>query len=191
MKKMLLMLGMVIFVYGTVLSKPDPDADSKTSINIGTVEQGKFTLNMTTEHHGVVEFKISTEKGNTIMNKRVSYDKSFSLPVNIADLKEGIYKIHVYAEDEQIEKEVFLSHLYKEDVAAFVTEPEDHVYNVKVFHENVPVTIKIQDKDGRVYHQETIKSSRNFEKRFDLTQLKEEDFSVVITGEKSYIVKSL
>ncbi|MEQ8473199.1 MAG: hypothetical protein RIC35_18530 [Marinoscillum sp.] len=191
MKKTLLALGMVVLIYGTVLSKPDPDSGSKPSINVSPVEEGKFNLSLSTDNSGFAKFRILNNKGHVMISKRINYDHSFSLPINMAGLEEGVYNVQLITENEQISQEVFLSHLYRQDVAVFISEPEANIFNLKVFHENVPVKILIEDKNGKLYYEETITSSRNFEKRFDLTKLKGKDFNMVIQGEKSYIVKSL
>lgn len=193
MKKTLLALGMAVLICGTVFSKTtDPDEISKTNISLVPVENGKFNLNIRTEKMGIAKVRISNDKGNLIMSKRINYSKSFTLPVSLTDLKEGAYKVHVSTGDEEFDQEVFFSHLYKEDVAAFISEPEENIFAVKVFHEDVPVNIRIYDKDGNKLHDETVKTEHNFEKRYNLTQLGEKGgLSIVIKGKKSHIVESL
>lgn len=190
MKKSLLVLGMVAFLCGSILANTNPE-ESKSTITIDPLEQGRFLLNLKTEAPGAVKIKITNERGNTLMTKRISYYKSFEMPVDLSSLKEGVYRIEVESEDEHLNQEVFLSHMYKEDVAAFVTEVDDYIYDLRVFHEDVPVKIRIEDLKGNRLHEETIKSTHNFEKRLNLSQLKGQSVNLIIQGKKSYIVKSL
>lgn len=192
MKKALLTLAIVGLVSGTALSKTDPSEKKPSGkLSLSTVEESKFSLNMSTEDKGVVTLKITDENGKLLISENVNYNKSFSLPIDMTSMKEGSYEVTAETPSTSLKQNIFVSKLYKDDVAAFLTCTEKGKYSLKVFHENVPVSIKIVDQKGAVYYENKINSDSNFIQEFDLTSIKNyESLEMIISGKKSTIYKS-
>ncbi len=193
MKKAILTLAVVALMCTTVLSKTDPAKKStKSAISITPVEEGKFALNMSTADKGIVQLKITDQKGKLLISERVPYNKSFSLPIDMSYMKEGTYKVSAESEKSSLEQDIFVSQLYQEDVAAFITEKGTRKFQLKVFHEDVPVSIKIRDSSGNVYYSNTVKNEANFIQDFDLSKVNEStELELIISGKKSKIYKSI
>jgi hypothetical protein len=106
--------------------------------------------------------------------------------------QDGQYLFKVEGKDFAHEQEVFLSSIYKEDVYAHVSRQNNSKVLVKVFHENVPVTVKIIDYNGKVYHQYLHLDDTNFQQSFDLSQIpSDQELYVCINGRKSHIYQAL
>lgn len=193
MKKAILTLAVVALVTTTAISKTDPsNRISNSKISLSEVENGKFALNMSTEEKGVVRLKITDEKGKLLISENVSFNKSFSLPIDMSGMNQGIYVVKAESNSSSFEQNVFVSQLHHEDVAAFVKNLGNRQLELKVFHENVPVSIKIVDGAGNTYYDNTVHSESNFIQKFDLSDISSAvNLEMIIKGKKSTIYKSI
>ena len=192
MKKAILTLAVVALVATSAMSNTDPSAsEAKSKLSLIPVDETTFELEMATGSKGNIRLKITDQKGNLITSEKVFYSKSFSLPIDMSYLTEGNYVIKAESPDASLEQEVFVSQLHQEDVAAFLTDKGEGKYDLKVYHEKVPVSIKITDLNGTVYFDDTINSDKNFSQQFDLSQIKETKLTMIISGKKSRIIKAI
>lgn len=192
MKKAILTLAVVALVASTAMSNTDPSAsEAKSKLSLNPVDETTFELEMATASKGSIRLKISDQKGNLITSEKVFYSKSFNLPIDMSYLTEGTYVIKAESPDASLEQEVFVSQLHQEDVAAFLKDQGEGKYDLTVYHEKVPVSIKITDLNGTVYFDDTIDSDRNFSQRYDLSQIKGTKLTMTISGEKSRIIKAI
>ena len=193
MKKAILTIAVVALVCSTAMSKTDPaDKASSNKISLSKTENGKFSLNMSTEEKGVMRLKITDEKGKLLIAENVSFNKSFNLPIDMSNMSEGNYTVKAESNISSLEQNVFVSTLDQEDVAAFLRNDGNRNFRLKVYHENVPVSIKIVDAAGNIYYDETIKSETNFIQNFDLSEVTESTaLEMIIKGKKSTIYKSI
>ena len=192
MKKAILALAVVALVSTTAISKTNPSEASSSKLTLSSVEDAKLYLNMSTEEKGTVKLKITDEVGNLLVAQNVAFKKSFSLPIDMSSLEEGNYTIKVEANDEMLEQNVFISQLHQEDVAAFLKEKESRKFELKVFHENTPVTIKIVDESGNTYYSNRVKNQSNFTQVFDLSEIDASTpLEIIVSGKKSRIIKTI
>ncbi|WP_258097838.1 hypothetical protein [Marinoscillum pacificum] len=193
MKKAILTMAVVALVCSTAMSKTDPsDKASSNKISLTKTDNSKFSLDMVTNEKGVVRLKIIDEKGKLLVAEKVSFNKSFSLPIDMSNMSEGNYTVKAESSISSLEQSVFVSTLHEEDVAAFLRNEGNRNFRLKVYHENIPVSIKIIDAAGHVYYDKTITSEINFIQNFDLSQISESvDLEMIISGKKSTIYKSI
>lgn len=193
MKKAILSIAVVALVCSTAISKTDPSStNSSSKLSLSTVENARFALNMATDSPGKVRLRISDDQGNLILSQKVDFDKSFSLPIDMSSMKQGNYMVKAESANSSLEQEVFISKLHEDDVAAFLTDNGNRNYSLRVFREDVPVSIKVLDDRGNLYYKSTEMSSQNFTQNFDFSTVDTDaKLEIYISGKKTRIVKAI
>ncbi|WP_421869625.1 hypothetical protein [Marinoscillum sp.] len=193
MKKAILSIAVVALVCSTAISKTDPSStNSSSKLSLSTVKNARFALNMATDSPGKVRLRISDDQGNLILSQKVDFDKSFSLPIDMSSMKQGNYMVKAESAEISLEQEVFISKLHEDDVAAFLTDNGNRNYSLRVFREDVPVSIKVLDDRGNLYYKNTEMSSQNFTQKFDFSTVDTDaKLEIHISGKKTRIVKAI
>ncbi len=156
-------------------------------VSIELQDEGKVNLTVLDNQKGQVDVEIYKESGQKVFEESIRYNKSFTLPIDLSLQDQGTYRISVRGDDIKHEQNVFNSKMYMEDVIAEIREVEDGKYMVKVLHDNTPVTVTLSDSDKRILYKKTYHRDSNFEQLFDVSQLRNKDLTISISGRKSYI----
>jgi hypothetical protein len=201
LKKYILSAIAIAVVAGSVFAS-DPKNRSKRKIfstrkinyehvSLGVINDSKLNLHVRGDKNGQVDVAIYHESGKCLFQEKINYKNSFNLPVDLSNKNEGNYKFVVVGKDVHFEQQVFHSKMYTEDVVVKIKKLNEGIYNVRVLHDKVPVEIKIYNKKGDVFYSKVYKRKANFEQRFNLRYIKGQDLEIAISGQKSYIRKSL
>lgn len=169
----------------------DKNPNSDVNFSISKAKDNTYVLALNSEESGFVKVRIVGGVSNLILEKTISYDGSVKVPFNLSELEEGNYTFAVEGPDIKGTQKVFLSKMHQEDVAVFVEEIGNDKVKVTVFHDDVPVNISLVNGKGNKYFERSLKLTNNFVQVFDLSDVIEENMTVVVKGRKSSIVKSL
>lgn len=196
MKKIILTLTIAYTIAGTVSaigSDPTNDPNENSSVNISYGEGKKIKLTVLDADKGAVDLTVVDKKsGKKIADYVHNYSKSFALPIDMTKEKDGQYEVIVKGKDFEWKQDVFLSSMSEDDVYASIEKSDDGKINVKVFHENVPVKLKIEDAEGKIYHRYVHLNSSNFQKSIDLGNLtSNKELFISISGIKTSIYQAL
>ena len=164
---------------------------ASTNFEISKAEGDTYVLELNSETSGFVKVRIVEGVSNLLHEKTISYDGNVKVPFNLSELGEGSYTFVVEGPGIKGTQKVFLSKMHQQDVAAFVQEIGNDKVKVTVFHDDVPVNISLVNGKGNKYFERSLKLTNNFVQVFDLSDVKEENMTVVIKGKKSAIAKTL
>ncbi len=167
------------------------DPNSAGNFSLTKAKDNIYVLEVTSEGSGFVKVRIVSGISTLIHEKTISYDGRTKVPFNLSELDEGNYTFAFEGPDIKGTQKVFLSKMHQEDVAVFVEDIGNDKAKVTVFHDDVPVNISLVDGKGNKYFEKSLKVTNNFVQVFDLSDVKEENMTVVVKGHKSTIAKSL
>lgn len=198
-KNLLLLTAMSIFAVSAMGSTDPVEKKSTEKINKAsnvslTYETPqKIKLTVLDNEKGAIDLAvINKQTGKKIADHVLTYDKSFALPIDMSSEKDGQYMFSIKGEDFELNQEVFLSSLHKDDIYASISEIDKGIYTVKVLHDDIPVTVKIVDCNGKVYHRYLHTSNSNFQQTYDLKQITDQkELYISISGLKTQIFKAL
>lgn len=165
--------------------------DDMEDFTISRLADNTYVLEVKAEEAGFVNVRITGGATDLIHEKTISYEGNVKVPFNLSELKEGNYTFAVEGPSIRGKQEIFLSKMHQEDVAVLVEEIGNDKVKVTVFHEDVPVNITLVNGKGNKYFERSLKLTNNFVQVFDLSDVKEENMTVVVKGRKSYIAKVL
>lgn len=171
--------------------KKNSNPNTSDNFSISKTADDIYVLEVQSEGSGFVKVKIIGGISNLIHEKTISYDGNVKVPFNLSELEEGNYTFALEGPDIKGTQKVFLSKMHQEDVAVFVEDLGNDKAKVTVFHDDVPVNISLVNGKGNKYFERSLKLTNNFVQVFDLSDVKEENMTVVVKGRKSSIAKSL
>lgn len=166
-------------------------AKSSEKFSISKSEDNTFVLQVNSVEPGFVKVKILGEGKRLLHEKTISYKHSVKVPFDFSNLAEGNYTFAIDGPDVSGTQEVFLSKMHEEDVAAFVEEIGEDKVKLTVYHDNTPVSISLVDGEGNKYFDKSLKLESNFVQVFDLSDVKDENITIVVKGKKTTIAKAL
>ncbi len=179
----------MLFVCAAVVAAPNTEQheDDIRPVSIQISENGKVNLRIMDQSRGKVNVSIFKSSGVKVFDENISYNKSFVMPIDLSNQDQGNFRFVVKKDDEKYVQEVFNSKMSENDIHASMEELSSGMYNLKIRHNNVPVKIVILDKEGQRLFSKTYIKASNFQQVFDLSRIKDEDLTVSISGQKSYI----
>lgn len=176
-----------LFATNNKNSNPKPS----DNFSISKAKDDTYVLELKSEGAGFVKVRIIGRISNLIHEKTISHDSHVKVPFNLSELEEGNYTFAIEGPDIKGTQKVFLSKMHQQDVAVFVEDIGNDKAKVTVFHDHVPVNISLVNSKGNKYFERSLKVTNNFVQVFDLSDVKEENITVVVKGRKSTIAKSL
>jgi flagellar hook assembly protein FlgD len=194
MKKVVLIVAIIAFSVSTVFAtepdgkKNEENVESK-SVQVSKLDEGKFVLKLI-DDQGKVDINIYAENGKKVFEDKINYKKPFKKVYDFSRQEEGVYRFEVDG-DVELEQQVFYSELHLEDVYSELTEKENGQVELFVRHSNVPVKVRIEDKNGRIVYRRTYFKSSNFKQKFDVSKLSSQELTMTVSGRKSFISYSL
>ncbi|MFT4737799.1 MAG: hypothetical protein ACI8QD_002669 [Cyclobacteriaceae bacterium] len=196
MKKIALSLAIALSA-GSIYALPDHSeaspAKEKKNISIEYIKGDKVNIKYLTDSKGKLDLTIMRKSDKKmIATQIVNFSKSFALPVDLKGEDQGSYLFTLSTDEMTYTQEVFISHMDSEDVIADLDEVEAGIFQLKILHQDSPVTVTIADANGRVYHNYTHISDSNFLQKIDRTKYaKNKKLFLTVEGEKSYQVIEL
>ena len=186
-----LLLGVGI-VFASSGDKKSKKNTSSTKSSVSYAGEGVFDFELISDTPGKVNVKILSSSGKELFEQKITHKNSVKVPFDLSELNEGSYQFVVEKNGRPLENhEVFLSKIEKKDLAAFVKKINDEQVQLRVYHDNTPVSVSIIDDNGREYFSERINIENNFSQVFNLEQVPDESLTVVVSTSRTSISKSL
>jgi len=194
MKKVVLIVAIIAFSASTVFATETDDKNKEekvegNSVQVDKLEEGKFVLKLI-DDQGKVDINIYAENGRKVFQDKINYKKPFKKVYDFSRQEEGVYRFEVEG-DVELKQQVFHSEMHLEDVYSELTENDNGKVELFVRHSNVPVKVRIEDKNGRIVYSRTYLKSSNFKQTFDVSKLSSQELTMTVSGRKSFISYSL
>ena len=184
-------LGMTFMLFCSFLLAGNPSLtikkawkEKKVSIILEQVEKA-------------TSLEIRDQAGHVLNNKQLAEGEHFAALFNLKQLQPGPYQIAISTDNEEIIQPIYITASgleidasdRKTYFAPEISINSEKLINVSLLNADLgKVQILILDKTNGLLHQDKLSGMRNLNRRYDLHQIQETEFTVkVITGHKIYI----
>jgi len=155
----------------------------------------KFDLYYASETTGAVSVAIFDESGRKVSYKTIKKVKNFKRTYDFSKLAPGKYKVIVKNAEGSANQHI--TYLAKQKILqSFVSKlPDGHSLKLHVgaFDANVPVVVKIYNKNNKLIHSEKIEKTQSFSRVYNLDGLKLNSVIILIEngGDRELFTHSL